>query len=107
MSVETILSVHPHIAKTIKASGETSVIKGTQISVWMIAEFYKEGLSAEDIFVYYKGYIKMEQIFDALSFYYENKEAIDSQIAQNTHVDDLIAKGNCVDLRSKPWAFLF
>ncbi len=102
MSVETILSVHSHIVKAIKASGKTFVIKGTQIPVWMIAEFYKEGLGAEDIFVYYKGYIKMEQIFDALSFYYENKEAIDSQIAQNTHVDDLIAKGNCVDLRSKP-----
>lgn len=102
MSVGTISSIHPHIVKAIKASGETAVVKGTQIPVWMIAEFYKEGLSVEDIFVYYKGYIKMEQIFDALSFYYENKEVIDSQIAQNTHVDDLVAKGNCVDLRSKP-----
>lgn len=102
MSVETIPSIHPHIVKAVKPSGEIALVKGTQIPVWIIAEFYAEGLGAEDIFVYYKGYLKMEQIFDALSFYYENKEVIDSLIAQNTHVDDLIAKANCVDLRCKP-----
>jgi uncharacterized protein (DUF433 family) len=75
-----------------RPSGITAVIKGTRISVWMIAEAYKSGLTAEDIFIYYDGKIKMQEIFDALSYYYEKKDEIESVIKSNCVVDNSVVK---------------
>jgi uncharacterized protein (DUF433 family) len=75
-----------------RPSGITAVIKGTRISVWMIAEAYKSGLTPEDIFIYYDGKIKMQEIFDALAYYYENKDEIESLIKSNSIVDSSVIK---------------
>ncbi len=68
---------HPYISIDPKISGGQPVISGTRIKVMDIAIKYElMGISADEIISEYP-YLKLEQIHDALSYYYEHKEVFD------------------------------
>ena len=68
---------HPYISIDPKISGGQPVISGTRISVMDIAIRYElMGMSVDEIVDEYP-HLKLEQIHDALSYYYEHKEMFD------------------------------
>ena len=70
---------HPYITIDPKISGGKPVIRGTRIGVMEIAIRYElMGMSADKIVDEYP-HLKLEQIHDALSYYYEHKAALDKQ----------------------------
>lgn len=69
---------HPYIARDKKIRGGVPVISGTGIRVLDIVIRYEiMGQSPEDIIVALPQ-INLPQVHDALSYYYEHKEDIDS-----------------------------
>ena len=75
--------VHSYITKDIKICGGEPIIKGTRISVRLIAEYENAGKNADEIVAMYP-HITHAQVYDALSYYYDNKEEIDRYREENT-----------------------
>lgn len=68
---------HPYISTDPKIAGGQPVIAGTRIKVIDIAIRYElMGISADKIIDEYP-HLKLEQIHDALSYYYEHKDTFD------------------------------
>jgi len=77
---------HPYISIDPKISGGQPVISGTRISVMDIAIRYElMGMSVDEIVDEYP-HLKLEQIHDALSYYYEHKDIFDKKYRE----DDLL-----------------
>ena len=56
-----------------------AVIKGTRVPIASIVNHYRSGMSIEEILEGYPN-IKPAQLFDALSYYFDNKEEIDKEL---------------------------
>jgi uncharacterized protein (DUF433 family) len=78
-----IEKVHAYITRDPKISGGEPIIKGTRISVRLIAEFENSGKSVDDIVAMYP-HLNHAQVHDSLSYYYDNKEEVDRFIEENT-----------------------
>ncbi len=74
--------MHSYITRKKGVCGGRSIIDGTRISVWGIITWYKSGMSIEEIL---KGYphLTPAQVYDAFSYYYDNQEEIERDIAAN------------------------
>ncbi|HRP68668.1 MAG TPA: DUF433 domain-containing protein [Turneriella sp.] len=55
------------------------MIKGTRIPVASLVTHYRAGMSLDDILAGYPN-ITPAQLFDALSYYFDNKDEIDQDI---------------------------
>ena len=74
---------HPYVSIDPKISGGQPVISGTRIKVMDIAIKYELiGISADEIISEYP-HLKLEQIHDALSYYYEHKEMFDRKYRED------------------------
>lgn len=74
---------HPYISIDPKISGGQPVISGTRIKVMDIAVRYElMGISADKIIDEYP-HLKLEQIHDALSYYYEHKDMFDKKYRED------------------------
>jgi len=69
-------------------SGEP-IIKGTRTPVRSIVEKWRIGYTPEDI-VRGLPHLTLAQVFEAMSYYYDNKEEIDDYIERNRIPDELI-----------------
>ena len=70
---------HPYIAIDSKISGRQPIICNTRIKVLDIAIRYELlGMSAYSIIDEYP-HLKLKQVHDALSYYYEYKDMFDSK----------------------------
>ena len=73
---------HLHITRDKAISGGTPIIKGTRISVANIAGYYLMGLSPEEIRRELP-HLTLAQVFDALAFYLDHREAIDRELGRD------------------------
>jgi len=74
---------HPYISIDPKISRGQPVIRGTRIKVMDIAIRYTlTGLSADRIIDEYP-HLKLEQVYDALSYYYERKDFFDKKYRED------------------------
>jgi len=74
---------HPYISIDPKISRGQPVIRGTRIRVMDIAIKYElVGLSADKIIDEYP-HLKLEQAYDALSYYYEHKDFFDKKYRED------------------------
>ncbi|MBI1821768.1 MAG: DUF433 domain-containing protein [Nitrospirae bacterium] len=74
-----IKTEHLYIEKDLERYEGKAVIKNTRIPVASIVNHYRSGMSIEEIL---EGYplLKPAQLFDALSYYFDNKEEIDIEL---------------------------
>ena len=73
---------HPYISKQKGVCGGRNVIEGTRIPVWSIIKWYKVGMSVEDVIREFPQ-LTPSQIHDAFSYYYDNQEEVEKDIAEN------------------------
>ncbi len=71
---------HPYITNEKSICGGSPVIEGTRMRVIDVAiEYDRLGYSPDQI-VDQHPHLSLEQVHDALSYYYENREALDQEI---------------------------
>ena len=75
---------HPYVIKRRGVCGGKPIIAGTRIPVWAIAGWLRKGYAAEKIQREIYPSLGMAEIYDALSYYYDHKEEIDQQLAENS-----------------------
>jgi len=71
---------HPYIEANEKICGGSSVIKGTRMRVVDIAVEYEYLNRTPDEIINAHPHLKLEQVHDALSYYYENRKKLDEKI---------------------------
>jgi uncharacterized protein (DUF433 family) len=74
---------HPHIERRKGMCGGEPVIKGTRLSVSLIVELERLGKTVDEIVGLYP-HINHAQVYDALAYYYDNKEEIDAYIEEGS-----------------------
>ena len=75
-------SVHPYIIRKKGVCGGRSIVRGTRIPVWSLIQWYKQGMTIEDIMREFPQ-LKPAQVHDAFSYYYDNRKEIEKDIAEN------------------------
>lgn len=72
---------HPYIVSLKTHCGGSPVIVGTKFPVRSIV-FYilKQGLTPEELVKEFS-HLSLPQVYDALSYYYENREKIDQELS--------------------------
>jgi uncharacterized protein (DUF433 family) len=79
---ELLLS-HPHIEVVDSPGGPWARIRGTRVGVDTIVGYYRVGYTAEEI-AQDLLHLPVAQVHDALSYYYDNQEVMDADMAENS-----------------------
>lgn len=78
---------HPHIISDPAVCGGSPCLAGTRISVRIIVTYVlRHGVSPEELLTYYP-HVSLAAIYDALSYYYDNREEIERDIAANDSLE--------------------
>lgn len=80
---------HPYIVKNPDVQGGKAVIAETRITVATIVTWYMRGVDIQEIINKYP-HLSPSQIYDALSYYYDNRTEIDQE--RKAHEDDTAVK---------------
>ena len=85
MKVSTVLKsfkLHSHITQQKGVCGGSPVVKGTRIRVIdIVIEYDRLGRSPDEIANGHPG-LTLEQIHDALSYYYQDQKQLDAEIRE-------------------------
>ncbi|MBI4690552.1 MAG: DUF433 domain-containing protein [Nitrospirae bacterium] len=85
-------SKHPYISTNPKISQGSPVISGTRVRVIDIAiEYDRLGLTPDQIIDAHP-HLTLEAVHDALSYYYENIEAMNEKIRREKEFVDKLSK---------------
>ena len=76
------ISNHPYVTNKKGVCGGRSVVRGTRIPVWSLIQWYKQGMTIEDIMREFPQ-LKPAQVHDAFSYYYDNRKEIEKDITEN------------------------
>jgi len=79
----TISTKHPYIVQVEGVCGGRPTIRGTRITVQAVVEKIRLGQTPEEIVASYPERLTLAHVYDALSYYYENPEEIEAEIAAN------------------------
>ena len=75
---------HPHIISHKDYCGGSPVIKGTKFTVRSVVNYVlKQGISPEELVKEFH-HLSLAQVYDALSYYYDNEEEIERELLRNT-----------------------
>lgn len=84
---------HPYITRKQGVCGGKPIIAGTRIKVSQIAiEYDRMGWTADEIIEAHP-HLTLAQVHDALSYYYENVQEIDHQIAEERRMVEEMKQG--------------
>ena len=74
---------HPHVVVVRRDGGERAVIKGTGLSVSLIAALFNRGETPAGLLSLYPN-LTPGALYDAISYYFDHKADIDREIHQDT-----------------------
>ncbi|ODS30303.1 MAG: hypothetical protein SCARUB_04593 [Candidatus Scalindua rubra] len=84
MTITSTNVSHPHIIKDPNICGGSPVIKGTRFPIRSVVYYvFQLGLTPEELIEKFPS-LSMTQVYDALAYYYDNKEEVNQDIAENT-----------------------
>ncbi len=76
--------LHPHITSDAKICGGSAIIQGTRFPVRSVVLYVlHHGFTPEELVAQFP-HLTMAQVYDALAYYYDNREEIEKDIAENT-----------------------
>ena len=80
---------HAYIVRDSAILYGEPVVRGTRTPVRAVVENWRLGLAPEEIVVHLP-HLTLAQVFDALSYYSDHQDEIESYIAKNKIPEDLI-----------------
>ncbi len=83
---------HPYIEVNKSICGGSPVIKGTRTRVVDIAVEYEYLNRTPDEIISAHPHLKLEQVHDALSYYYENRKELDEKIKSDKQFVQKLSK---------------
>jgi len=90
--VQEVKTKHPYVEVNPKICSGSPIIKGTRIRVVDIVIEYEYLNQTPDEIINAHPHLKLEQIHDALSYYYENRAELDKKIQEDKQFIQKLAK---------------
>ncbi|RLC61435.1 MAG: hypothetical protein DRI79_01670 [Chloroflexi bacterium] len=85
--------VHPHVGRVEEVCGGEPIILGTRISVARVVELFKDSDSIDEVLEALP--LTPAQVYDALSYYYDNREEVD-RILEQRRLENVLRRHNLV-----------
>jgi uncharacterized protein (DUF433 family) len=82
MATVKATTTYPHVVKTPEVHGGRARIDETRVRVYDVVALYKDGTSDEKISEAYAD-LTPAQVHAALAYYYDNREEIDAELAED------------------------
>lgn len=83
MSRQGTRIIHPHVTSTDDVCGGSPVIAGTRFPVRSVVFYILQlGFTPEEVVARFP-YLTLAQVHDALAYYYDNRQEIETDIAAN------------------------
>jgi len=79
---KTLPTEHPHIVRVPDIGNGEPIVRGSRVSVRLLAEYYKAGLTVDEIVLDYP-HLNPAAIFDAISYYIDHQQEIEDLIESN------------------------
>jgi uncharacterized protein (DUF433 family) len=83
---------HPYVEVNRKICNGSPVIKGTRVRIVDVAIEYEYLNHTPDEIINAHPHLKLEEIHDALSYYYENRTELDKKIRQDKQLIEQLSK---------------
>lgn len=83
------LTAHCHVVSDDQILGGEPIVRGTRTPVRAIVELWRLGVLPEQI-PDHLPHLTLAQVFDALSYYAENQQQINTHIERNRVPDELL-----------------
>lgn len=77
---------YPHISSDSRILKGVPIVEGTRTPVRSIANYFNIGMTVDEILVALP-FLNFGQVFAALSYYFDHKSEIDTNITENNDVD--------------------
>ena len=74
---------HPHIVRVEGISCGSPVIKGSRITVRLIASYYKQGVDPDEVLRLYP-HLSPAALYDALSYYHDHQAEVEQDIKESS-----------------------
>lgn len=87
-----IKTEHPYVEINPKICNGSPVIRGTRVRIVQIAVEYEYTNCTPDEIISAHPHLKLEQIHDALSYYYENRAELDKKIREDEQFIEKLAE---------------
>jgi uncharacterized protein (DUF433 family) len=92
MAAEPAATVdHPYVERRPGVQGGRPVIKDSRFPVSSIVQSHRRGLSPDEIIDTFP-WLRPEEVYDALSYYYDHRAEADAEIAELTDVEAAMRK---------------
>ena len=75
---------HPYVEMVLTRSGPRAMVKGTRVTVSVIVGYVRLGESPESIVAHVLPHLTLAQVHDALSYYYDHPEEIETELTHDT-----------------------
>jgi len=85
----TVATEHAHVVTDPMILDGEPIIRGTRTPVRAVVENWRMGVAPEEIPTHLP-HLSLAQVFDALSYYSDHREQIDSYIERNRVPEELI-----------------
>jgi uncharacterized protein (DUF433 family) len=96
----TIIDIGTFIPHNPDLRGGRPIIAGTGTSVRSVAALYKQGYSAEEI-ARLMTQLNLAQVYAALAYYHANREAIDTDLAEEQVAYEQLAELHYKNIKAK------
>ena len=84
---------HPHVWRRPGVCGGRPVIRGTRVPVSLVVEHGIRGGATPEEMLRAWPHLTLAQIYDAMSFYYDNKKEIDREIRAGDRAIERLVRG--------------
>lgn len=78
----TTKTIHPYITRKKGVQGGKPIISGTRTPVRSVVFYHKMGDAPEEICTKFP-HLTLSHVYDALSFYYDHRDEIDSDMEED------------------------
>lgn len=79
--------LHPHITSDPAVCGGSPRIAGSRFSVQIVVEYVlHQGVTPEELHATFP-HLSLAAIYDALAYYYDNREEVDAEIKADADLD--------------------
>jgi uncharacterized protein (DUF433 family) len=79
MAVREVATEHPYIVQRSGIEGSRPYVRGTGLSVALVARFYRMGVTPDELLDSYP-HLTPAALYDALSYYHDHQAEIDRQL---------------------------
>jgi uncharacterized protein (DUF433 family) len=81
---------HPHIVRKPGTCGGSPLIRGSRITVRLVAELWKDGSSVDEILKSYP-HLRPSGVYDAISYFLDHQQEIEKEIEDN-RIENVLKK---------------